>query len=155
MSEPTPYRIAAVQTNPQIGAVSHNRETLLERLGESARHGARLVVFPECALTGYGFESRAEAIECSEPIDGPSARAITEKCRSLGVWTIYGFLESDGETLFNACALIGPDGPVATYRKVHLPYIGVDRFADPGDRPFAVHDAGGVEALAFTFATIW
>jgi predicted amidohydrolase len=27
---------------------------------------------------------------------------------------------------------------------VHLPFLGVDRFTTPGDRPFAVHDAGGI-----------
>ncbi|GAC1343517.1 MAG: hypothetical protein NVSMB14_07650 [Isosphaeraceae bacterium] len=26
-----------------------------------------------------------------------------------------------------------------------MPYLGVDRFADPGDRPFAVFDAGGIK----------
>ena len=33
---------------------------------------------------------------------------------------------------------------VGSYRKVHLPYLGIDMFVDPGDRDFAVHDAGGV-----------
>src|SRR5262249_5376315 len=48
------------------------------------------------------------------------------------------------DRLFNACALVGPTGLVASYRKVHLPLLGVDRFATPGDRPFAVHDLGGL-----------
>jgi predicted amidohydrolase len=46
--------------------------------------------------------------------------------------------------LFNACALVGPDGFAASYRKIHLPCMGIDRFATPGDRPFAVHDLGGL-----------
>jgi len=29
--------------------------------------------------------------------------------------------------------LVGPDGLVGTYRKTHLPFLGVDRFAVPGD----------------------
>ena len=53
-------------------------------------------------------------------------------------------LERDGDRLYNACALIGPGGFVATYRKIHLPYLGVDRFTTPGNRPFAVHDLGGL-----------
>jgi hypothetical protein len=38
--------------------------------------------------------------------------------------------------------------PTATWsnRKVHLPFLRIDMFADPGDRPFAVHDAGGLKA---------
>jgi predicted amidohydrolase len=53
-------------------------------------------------------------------------------------------LEADGERVFNACVLVGPDGVVATYRKVHLPFLGVDRFTTPGDQPFAVHEAAGM-----------
>jgi predicted amidohydrolase len=34
---------------------------------------------------------------------------------------------------------------VGSYRKVHLPQLGVDRFATPGDRPLAVHQAGEVK----------
>ena len=41
--------------------------------------------------------------------------------------------------------LAGPDGVVGSYRKVHLPFLGIDMFVDPGDRPFAVHDAGGLK----------
>ncbi|MGD9855493.1 MAG: carbon-nitrogen hydrolase family protein, partial [Planctomycetaceae bacterium] len=57
---------------------------------------------------------------------------------------IFGMLESAGGQVFNAAALVGPDGVIGSYRKVHLPYLGVDRHTTPGDRPFAVHEAGGV-----------
>src|SRR5262249_19015432 len=49
-----------------------------------------------------------------------------------------------GDGLFTACALVGPRGLAATYRKAHLPCLGVDHFTTPGDRPFAVHDLGGL-----------
>jgi predicted amidohydrolase len=59
---------------------------------------------------------------------------------------VFGLLERDegNGRLYNACALVGPRGLVAVYRKIHLPFLGVDRFATPGDRPFAVHDLGGL-----------
>jgi predicted amidohydrolase len=115
------------------------------RLHEAAGQGARLVIFPECALTGYCFESRQEAWPCAEPVPGPSTQALAEDCRRLNVWVIAGLLERGGEqAVFNACALVGPAGVKATYRKVHLPLLGVDRFTTPGDRPFAVHDLGGL-----------
>jgi 5-aminopentanamidase len=31
---------------------------------------------------------------------------------------------------------------IASYRKVHLPHVGVDRWVDRGDRPYAVHQVG-------------
>jgi predicted amidohydrolase len=49
-------------------------------------------------------------------------------------------LESDGDRIFNAVAFIGPSGLAGHYRKIHLPYLGVDRFVTPGDRPFRVYD---------------
>src|SRR4029079_15413553 len=51
----------------------------------------------------------------------------------------------DGRRLFNACVMIGPRGVIATYRKVHLPFLGIDMFVDPGDRPFAVHEVAGIK----------
>jgi predicted amidohydrolase len=36
--------------------------------------------------------------------------------------------------------LAGPDGLVGSYRKVHLPFLGIDRFLSPGDRPFEIFE---------------
>jgi len=139
------WKIAAVQMDCKIGEKAKNLEVMRARLREAAGKGARLVVFPECALAGYCFESKEEALEFAEPLPGPSTVDLSLPCRELGVWVIYGLLERDGERLFNACALVGPDGLVASYRKIHLPFLGVDRFTTPGDRPFSVHDIAGLK----------
>ena len=39
---------------------------------------------------------------------------------------------------------VGPGGVVGTYRKVHLPWLGVDRFVSHGDRPFEILEVEGV-----------
>ncbi len=140
----TTVRVAAVQIDSTLGEVAHNRTLILRKLREAASGGARLIVFPECALTGYGFESRAEAIACAEPIPGPSVQKIAVACAELGVWAAFGMLESHGSLLYNACPLVGPSGLVGSYRKVHLPFMGVDRFADRGDRPFELLEAAGL-----------
>jgi 5-aminopentanamidase len=138
-------RVAAVQMEPKLGELAHNRTAILRKLREAASAGARLVVFPECALTGYGFGNLAEAMDHAEPAPGPSINKIATACAELHTHAIFGMLEREGDRLFNACALVGPEGFVGSYRKVHLPFLGIDRFANPGDRPFAVHDAGGVK----------
>jgi 5-aminopentanamidase len=145
MSVSSPYRVAAVQMDVALAQVAANRAAMLAKLEEAAMNGARLVVFPECALTGYSFESRDEAMPHAESIPGPSTDRFAEPCARLGVFAVFGLLERDGERLFNACALVGPGGLVASYRKVHLPFLGVDRFADHGDGPLAVHEAGGLK----------
>lgn len=145
MSDSPTVRVAGVQMEPKIGEVKHNLDQILAKLEVATEEGARLVVFPECALTGYGFRSRDEARPYAEPTDGPSLQTIQQACRKLDLFSVYGFIESDGDRIFNACALVGPDGLVATYRKVHLPFLGVDKFVDPGNRPFAVHEAAGLK----------
>ncbi len=142
----TTWKIAAVQMDCKIGDKAHNLEQIRSHLREAARHGARLAIFPECALTGYGFESAEEAAPHAEPVPGPSTKTLADECARLGVWAVVGLLERRDQPpgLFNACILVGPSGLVASYRKVHLPFLGVDRFTTPGDRPFAVHDVGGL-----------
>jgi predicted amidohydrolase len=140
------WKIAGVQMDCRLGDRRANLERMQAGLHEAAGQGARLVVFPECALTGYGFDSKDEAWPHGETLPGPASDAVVDVCRRLGVWAVFGLLERDEATgrLFNAAALVGPSGLVAGYRKVHLPYLGVDRFTTSGDRPFAVHDLGGL-----------
>ncbi|HLN33322.1 MAG TPA: carbon-nitrogen hydrolase family protein [Gemmataceae bacterium] len=141
----TSWKIAGVQMDCRLGEKRQNLERVRERLHTAAGQGARLIGFPECVLTGYGFDSKEEAMPHAEPLPGPSTDVLTRDCRELDVWTIVGLLERDAAgNLFNACALLGPGGECASYRKIHLPYLGVDRFTTPGDRPFAVHDLGGL-----------
>jgi 5-aminopentanamidase len=130
--------IACVQMDVEIGNVAANRQKIATRLREAADHNAQLVIFPECALTGYCFDSLAEAAPFAEPLDGPSAQAIAAACREANLHAVVGFIEQFGERYYNAAMVVGPAGIIGSYRKVHLPFLGVDRFLTPGDRPFAV-----------------
>jgi len=138
------WKIAAVQMDCRLADVAHNVATIRSALRQAANAGARLVICPECALSGYCFTSRDEALPHAEPLPGPSTQLLLEECARLNVWLVAGMLERDGDRLFNAAALLGPNGQATSYRKVHLPCLGIDRFVDPGDRPFAVHDLGGL-----------
>jgi predicted amidohydrolase len=139
--------VAGVQMDCKLADRLVNIRRMADALATAAERGARLVVFPECALSGYGFGTRDQALEVAESIPGPATDAIAQECRRRGVWAVFGLLERDPDSgkLFNACALVGPAGLVGSYRKIHLPCLGADRFTDPGDRPFAVHDLGGLK----------
>ncbi len=136
--------IAVAQIDIRIEDREHNLARMTEILRETAQRGAMLTVFPEAALAGYCFDSIEQARAQAETIPGPSTEQFAQVCRELNVFAIYGMIEVDGERAFNACALVGPGGVIGSYRKVHLPFLGMDRFMTPGDRPFAVHEAGGV-----------
>ncbi len=139
------YRVAAVQMEPKLGRLTANLERILGRLEEAASAEARLVVFPECALSGYGFSSREEGLAHAVTTDSTPVRQVATACARLECFCIFGMLERADDRLFNAAVMAGPAGLVGTYRKVHLPFLGIDMFADPGDQPFAVHDAGGLK----------
>jgi predicted amidohydrolase len=130
--------------NVELGNVPHNLSRIEGFLADAARHGARLTVFPECALCGYCFNSLEEARPHAEPVPGASTAKLAEVCRRLDVFAVTGLLEEAGDRLFNACVLVGPQGVIGTYRKIHLPFLGIDRFTTPGDRPFAVFSAAGL-----------
>jgi predicted amidohydrolase len=138
------WKIAAVQMSVRFADRMHNLEGIRTHLRQAAEGGAKLVIFPECVLCGYSYPSKDAAWAHAEPIPGMCTGMIGEDCRRLGVWAIVGLLEQDGTRLFNTAVLLGPAGECFSYRKVHLPCLGVDRFTTPGDRPFAVHDIGGL-----------
>ncbi|MDP1799585.1 MAG: carbon-nitrogen hydrolase family protein, partial [Planctomycetaceae bacterium] len=129
-------RIAAVQMDVRLADVAGNLSAMTRRAEEAHANGATLVIFPECALTGYCFDSRAEALPYAQPIPGPATEAMQALCRELGIYVVFGLLEAAGDQLFNAAAMIGPKGLIASYRKVHLPWLGIDRYTDYGDQPF-------------------
>ncbi len=136
------YRIAAVQMDVQLGQPESNLAAMIAKLEMAVEAGAQLAIFPECSLSGYCFDNREEAMPYAETITGPSCERLADVCERLGAFAIMGMLEAADDKLFNACVLVGPSGIVASYRKIHLPFLGIDRFTDPGDRPFAVHSAG-------------
>ena len=132
-------RVAVAQIEPRLGEKERNLDACLARLEEAAAAGAEFLVLPECAIPGYMFDSLDEAMPFAEEIPGPTTEALAGACRRLGTHVVCGLLERDGELLRNAAVLVGPDGLIGTYRKTHLPFLGVDRFVTPGEE-LAVHD---------------
>lgn len=133
-------KVAGVQMEPKIKEKEKNLDRCLELIERTAKKGARLIVFPECALTGYCFDSREEALPLAEPIPGSSTKKLLTTCVELNVYVVIGLLESDGDKCYNTAVLLGPDGLVGKQRKLHLPYLGVDRFLDPGNLPLTTYD---------------
>lgn len=134
--------IAAVQMNPKIMENRVNLDRVLSETRAAAESGAKLIVFPECALTGYVFSRREEALPFMETIPGPSTDRLAGICQRLGVYVVMGMLERDREKCYNVAVLVGPEGLIGKYRKSHLPHLGIDRFLDRGDKPFPVYQTG-------------
>jgi predicted amidohydrolase len=132
-------KIAGVQMNVRLADPQANLEAILQRFAETRAAGAALTVFPECVLTGYCFDSLEEARPLSQPVPGPATEQASAACRQLGGYLVFGMLESEGDSVYNAAVLVGAAGVIGSYRKIHLPFLGIDRFTTHGNRPFAVH----------------
>jgi predicted amidohydrolase len=131
-------RIALAQMDPKLGKTKENLETILGMVREAAKNRANLVVFPECSLSGYVYKSKQEALPYVDNIPGVSTEKVAALCKEARTYVIYGLLENAGDKLYNALAFVGPDGVIGLYRKNHLPYLGIDRFVDPGNKGFPV-----------------
>jgi predicted amidohydrolase len=134
------FKVAGVQMDIHLADASRNLNAMQEKLRAATSAGAQLTVFPECTTTGYCFESLNEAVEVAQPLMGENFQCVHQMCVELDTMVVFGFLELVEEGVYNTVAMVGPSGLIASYRKIHLPFLGVDRFTLPGDRPFAVVD---------------
>ena len=89
-----------------------------------AREGAKLVVFPECCITGYWFMRNLTAAELegmAEAVpEGPSAKRLSGLAKELGISIGAGLVEraADG-SLYNTYLVALSDGRVHRHRKLH------------------------------------
>ena len=136
--------VAAAQTGP-IGRHESRAAVvrrLLALLREAHGRGARLVVFPELALTTFfprwWMEDRAEIDAWFErEMPGPDTNPLFEEAARLGVGFYLGYAELAEQAgrvrRFNTAVLVDRSGRiVGKYRKVHLP--GHSEFL--ADRPY-------------------
>jgi predicted amidohydrolase len=133
--------LACVQTDVVFADVPANLDRVIDWLQQASDQGAEMVVMPECMLTGYAYDSREAAMANAKRIDDPLFADLAQTALRCNLHFSLGFLERDKDRLFNASALIGPQGIVGHYRKIHLPHLGVDRFVDRGDFPYQTHRA--------------
>lgn len=135
------YRAAAIQYEPALGGIEKNVVGLLRLVEEAATHGARLIVLPEIATTGYCWESREEIAPYVEPVPGPTTDRFQQLATRYSCYIALSLAEVDPATgvYYNCMALIGPEGLVGTYRKIHS-YVSEPRWARDGDLGMPVWD---------------
>ncbi len=113
-------RVACAQYAIRDGDPEANLESSLRAIRQAASEGTDLVVLPELANSGGGFRSREHALQLAEPSsDGPTPQAWKTAATEHGIHIVGGFLEHDGDELYNSAAVIGPDYS-GSYRKTHL-----------------------------------
>lgn len=113
--------LVAVQTKPVKGQVAENLAAMEEVLAGLPSAGERLVVFPEMGTSGYFFGERERLWGLSESVpDGPVSQQLIALAAKYNCYLVAGLPERQGEALYNCAVLVGPEGYIAKYRKLHL-----------------------------------
>jgi 5-aminopentanamidase len=142
--DPGVVRLALVQMDPKIGDTKSNVASCRRAAQIAAEENCALAVFPECALTGYCFDSLEEAREAAIYRDGDALQELCRIAAETNLYLVVGYLERTPLGVANSVSALGPDGIVAHYQKTHLPFLGADRFTEAGRQPFRVHDVAGI-----------
>ena len=143
MADPKPRRealvkIACIQMEPIVGEKDRNIRHSLTLIEKAADAGARLLVLPELANSGYVFRSREEAFALAENVPGgPTCDAWMAAAKARNLYIVAGIAERDGDELYNSAVVIGPEGYIGTFRKVHL-WNEEALYFEPGNLGFPV-----------------
>ena len=135
-------RVGFYQFRPLFGQVKRNLKKVITTLSHIS---ADIIILPELAFSGYYFKNRQEVGDLAEEIAGSATvEMLIALCRERDFYLVCGFAEKENERYFNSALLLGPEGLIHTYRKLHL-FNEEKIWFDPGDKPLAVHTVRGVK----------
>jgi predicted amidohydrolase len=135
--------VACCQIAPKVGELAANRAACREAAASAAGEGARIVVLPELASSGYVFHDVAEARTLAEPVDGPTTAEWAALAGRLGITVVGGICElGDDGLLYNTAVIVAGPRVLVAYRKVHL-WDTEKLIFTPGSQPPPVVEVDG------------
>jgi len=133
-------KVGYLQTNPIFGEKEQNFNEI-EKLAANLK--ADLIVLPELFATGYTFISKEEAVSLAEDIGGRTSQFLLKIAKNTGAVIVGGFVEKEGNKIYNSSMIVSNKGVIGTYRKIHL-YYKEKLWFSPGDKPLKVFKVNGV-----------
>ena len=129
-------RVAAVAMHSTMGDVEGNLARVEEWTRQAHARGAQFALFTEECITGslnksdFTLDEARDiargAAECSVPF-------LEKLCRQLHMTLAVGTIEPAGERLRNNVLIVGPEGYLATFGKLHLPNANERVWFAPGE----------------------
>ena len=107
-------KITVAQIN-STNEIEDNLNKIIDLSVNAKKEGSELIVFPELALTGHLNGSKN-----AQPIDNSAIKKLIDFSNMNNLYICFGFAEKKGKECFNSSMLIGPEGIVGVYRKIHL-----------------------------------
>ncbi len=115
-------RVAVVQMASAAGNKAANWRKIEAFAEQAAVQGVKLVIFPECCITGYWFMrnlTRPQLADLAEPIpEGPSSRRLAALAERYDLTIGVGLLETSGQGFHNSYIVARPDGRTYCHRKL-------------------------------------
>lgn len=133
-------KIGFVQLAPILGDAQSTIRRI-DRLG-TLYGAADILVLPELCNSGYNFDSYEQAWETSEEIEhGTFVQYLESLCTQHNFYIVSGLNERDKDCLYNSAILVGPEGYVGRYRKLHL-FMNEKDYFKPGNVGLPIFDIG-------------
>ena len=141
--------LAAGHVRSQPGETTHNIEKIFHLANRAAAAQVKLLLLPELSLTGFLpnhpetnhaawlREALPLARSTAERMDGSAVRTLTMMAQQIGIYVSVGMLEDAGNLLHNTQILVGPQGLVGAWRKMHVPMFEMP-FYNGGPGPTVV-----------------
>ena len=136
-------RVACVQCDVEFNDPAVNVDRIVASIAKESQVACDLILFPECALTGYCVSSSEQAQEIALDgwqVQGNSVRGyprdiqpIIDASAKHNVVVIVGYAGIEQGNVINGALLIEPSGKVSRYAKTHLPELGLDRYVEAGN----------------------
>lgn len=159
-------KLAAVSM-VSVANKAENLEKMLRFVDDAADQGGNLVVFPEFCLPGLhpsfnmlsvNPEANNYWISAAEYVpDGPSVQTLIAKAKERNIYISWTMVERDSEyrnKFYNCAVLVGPEGFVGKYRKIHQP--GTERlYLHPGNEIKVFDTKIGKIGIMICFDRIW
>lgn len=112
-------KIAAIQMDCAPAPVTERLSRLAPLIAEAAQAGAQLVVLPELFNTGYEFHAHNYA--SAEPLEGETITWMKRQAAQHDIHLVGTLLLLDKTDIYNAAALVAPDGRLWRYDKHYVP----------------------------------
>ena len=130
------------QFAPKFGDLNCNLSKVISALRNVE---ADIIVLPELPFTGYLFQDRNElASLAQDPATSPIVSSLIALCRDHDFYLVTGFAEKHADKIFNSALVIGGNGILQTYRKLHL-FNTEKAYFDSGDTPLEALEVRGIK----------
>jgi predicted amidohydrolase len=120
--------------------MAYNIPKMADISADAAKNGAKLIVFPEMASTGFLYMTLEQAGPNVDTFPGKATAAFGQVAQKYNTYIAWGYIELDPKTgvAYNSAAIVGPNGFSGNYRKHQLAVGDDNLFRAPGNIGFPV-----------------